>query len=486
MKDLKRASARGAAWNLLQNLVSRALGLVVVAVLSRLLDEAAFGGVALALAITSFCELLVYQGYGEFITGTKQLGEDHLDTAFWFNVGLGGLLTVVIAVAAGPLARALGDASATSVIRWTSLSLLLRSLSVVPAGLLARDMRFRELSMRGLASSIVGGVAGISAAAAGLGVYALVIQLLVGDVAATATLWRATRWQPGRRVTRAAFEQLTRYGTPLFGAGVLGFVSRRLDTAIVAGVLGLALLGVYSLAQRIFQILLQVLNKSAVDVIFSALARLQETEEERRHAFYNVVEVTAVICFPTYAGLAIAAEPIAVTLLGERWHAVAPPLAFFALSGVPFSLTLVHMAALKSSSSTRAWFLSNLCLMIVYLPLMLTFVDRGPGPAAAASAIACLAIVPVEIWFLRAALGINAGTYLRRLTPATAATAAMTAAALPVEMTTRGLPPALRLALITGAGAVTYVIALRVFAPQTFRRCLHLVRQTVRRSPAPG
>ena len=117
MTDLKQASARGVAWNLVQNLVSRVLALVVVAILSRILDRSAFGGVALALAVTSFAELFVNQGYGEFVTQTPELKDEHLDTAFWFNVLVGTLLTAIIAICAAPLAVAFEEPTVTPVLR---------------------------------------------------------------------------------------------------------------------------------------------------------------------------------------------------------------------------------------------------------------------------------------------------------------------------------------------------------------------------------
>src|SRR5688500_8908445 len=136
MKGLKNASARGVAWNLAQNLASRLLGLIVFAILARMLDRSAFGAIALALAITAFAELLVTQGYGEFITQSPDLSPQHLDTAFWFNTALGLALTLVIAIAAEPLSVAFAEPSVAPAVRWLSLSVVIRSLTVVPTGLL--------------------------------------------------------------------------------------------------------------------------------------------------------------------------------------------------------------------------------------------------------------------------------------------------------------------------------------------------------------
>lgn len=482
MKELKRASARGVAWNLLQNIVSRLLSLIVVAILSRILDRSAFGGIALALTITTFAELFVNQGFGEFITQTPELDDEHLDTAFWFNISIGAVLTATIAACAQPLATALDEPSAAPVIQWLSLSLLIRSFAVVPTGVLLRNLKFRTLSMRSVIASLIGGVVGIVAALSGFGVYSLVIQVIAGDLASTAVLWSATHWRPGRRVSKRSLRDLSKFGPPIIGATLLAFASRRLDTVIVGSALGLAMLGVYSMAQRVFQIVLQVVNKSTTDVAFSALSRLSESEQDRLHAFYRVIELTAALCFPTYVGLAVVAEPLTVTLFGAHWHDSAPVLVLFALSGVPFSLTLVHISAIKSSARTRYLFWINLVLLVVYLPLVFALVQRGPTASAAASLIACCAIVPVEIAFIRSALQIRVASYVKALVGPAVATAVMAGCALGVLYALSTQPLTIQLAAATLAGGVTYVLALRFLAAATFKRCVGLARSSFRKT----
>lgn len=478
MKDLKHASARGVAWNMVQNLVSRALGLIVLAIIGRILDRSAFGSIALALAITTFAELLVNGGYGEFITQRPDLEDEHLDTAFWFNFVIGSVLAGVIAITAEPLAAAFAEPSVAPVIRWLALSLLIRSLTVVPTGLLIRKLRFRSLSLRSVVASAVGGTAGIIAALSGLGVYSLVIQVLVGDVVATAILWGATEWRPGLRVSRKHLRELSTFGTPIIGGTILAFVSRRLDTMIVIGALGLLALGVYSIAQRVYQIVLQILNKSTVDVAFSALSRLADSEDQRRRAFYRVIELTGVLCFPTYVGLAIVAEPLTVSLFGARWADSAPALSFFALSGLPFSLSLIHGAAIKSAARTRFLLLINIILFAVYMPIMIVIVSRGTTAAAAASLISCCAIVPVEIGLLRSAMSIRIADYLKALVGPALATIVMAGVTLAAAMAT--LPPILLLGVECLAGVISYVAALRLLAPATFQRCRELALSTFR------
>ena len=487
MQGLKYVAARGVAWNLAQNVAGKLLGLVVFAVLARLLDRSAFGAVAVALAVTALAELLVTQGYGEFITQSPELSDSHLDTAFWLNVGLGLLLTLIIAVAAGPLSAAFGEQSVAPIVRVLSASLVIRSLTIVPSGLLTRELRFRELSFRTVVAALVSGVSGITAAVGGLGIYSLVIQILVGDVVAAAMLWRATSWRPGLRVSRSSLKELSAFGAPIFGAGLLGFFSRRLDSLVILGSLGLNTLGVYAAAQRLSQIANQILNKSSEGVAFSALARLSEDSERRRQGFYRVVEVTVALCFPAYAGLALVSEPLMQTVFGMRWGDGAPILAMFALSGIPVTLSYIHFAAYKSAGRTRFVLLNHIVMVTLYLPLLFVLVRWGASAAAAAYLIAACLIIPVELVGVRASLGIRFTGVVKALSGPTMATALMAALTWGAVELTTSIVPSLRLVILGLTGAGCYVLALKLLAPLTFARCLDLARGTItRRNPDPA
>lgn len=477
--DLKTASARGVAWNLVQNVLSRLLSLIVVAILGRILVRSAFGAVALAQTVTTLGELIVSQGYGDFVTQTPDLTDEHLDTAFWMNAVLGVLLTAVIALAAGPLADEFAEPSVAPIVRWLSLSLLIRCLAVVPTALLTRQLRFRSLSLRGVVASVIGGTAGITSALLGLGMFSLVVQILVSDLSATVVLWTASDWRPGLRVSKRSFRQLTAYGAPIFGATMLVFAARRLDTMIVLGALGLVELAVYSMAQRVLQIAIQILNKSMDSVAFSALARMDEGE--RRKTFYRVLEITAAVCFPAYVGIAIVAQPLTVTLLGDRWADSAPVLVFFALSGIPISLSSIHGAAIKSSARTRYLLFINLILAVTYLPIIASIVGNGPAAASVAYLIACCILVPVEIAFVWAALSLRVADYLKALAGPALATCAMAAATIAVAMATGPLVPIARIAIEAAAGAGSYVLALVVISPATLSRARELLRRVVRK-----
>jgi O-antigen/teichoic acid export membrane protein len=475
MNDIKQAAARGVAWNLAQNLVGRLLSLVVVAVLARYLDRSAFGGVSVALTVLAFGELLITQGHAEFITQRRDLLDEQIDTAFWINTGIAFALTCCIVLAAHPIAKFVDEPSIAPVLRWMSLSLLIRAASVVPTALLTRHMKFRSLSLRGLVASGIGGVVGIAAAIGGLGIYSLVLQMIVGELASVIILWSAVDWRPSFRFSRSEARELSGFGMPIFAATLLNFSSRRLDSLIIAGALGVASLGTYYMAQRVFQIANQVLNKSGDQVALSAMSRLGGDEKLRR-AIYRAVEMTALLCFPLYAWMAVLAAPLVHVLFGAKWLDSAPVLAVFGIAGLPLSLSYLNAAALKAVARTRLYLMLHIILAAVYLPILLLLIGGGPVYGAVAYVIGCVVIMPVEIFLLRTAAGVRVIEYLKQLFGPFFATALSCAAMMLLLRALPGLHPILLLAATGVLGLGVYVGALAIAAPGLLGRLRDVVR----------
>jgi len=346
---------------------------------------------------------------------------------------------------------------------------------------LAQRLGQLSLSLRSIIAALVGGVAGVASAIQGLGLYSLVVQILGGELAGAVLLWGAARWRPGLRFSRAALGDILRFGTPLFAAGLLSFISRRLDAAIIGATIGIPQLGIYTMAQRTYQTATQIVNKSADAVAFSALARLASDPERRSAALVRSAELTAVICLPLYAGMAIVADDLVVVLFGARWVSSGPVLAIFALIGVVGALSYLHTAALKAVAHTRPFLVMQVIMAVVYLPLLALLVSHGILAAAIALPLACCLPVPPETRLVIRAYELRTSSYLRALAPIVAATAVMAGVTKLAALAIEPLPPLAALLAEVMVGALSFTASLRVLARTLFERTVAELRQLVRR-----
>lgn len=483
--DIARASARGVTWNLVQNLVGRFGSLIVVAILARILERSAFGIVALAASVMAILDLLVNQGLGDFLVQRERLDARHVATAFWTNAALGAVLAVLFAVSGPSLAAMFDEPRLVWVVYGLSISIVIRALAVVPSALLTRRFEFRALSIRSILSSVVGGTVGVVAALRGFEEMSLVMQTLTADGVALVALWLAARFRPSLAFSWSAARELSTFGLPTVAAALLAIGSRRIDTLLIGGALGLATLGSYALAQRVFQIVIQIIQKSGDAVALSALSRVGEAgPEARRDAFYSALELAGALSFPAYIGLAAVSAPLIEVIFGAPWVAEsAPVLTAVALSGIALTASFLHAALLKASAQTRALLWIHVLLALVYLPLVATAVHFGIVYAAAAYTVAITALWPIEFLVVRRGTGLDARRYARSIAAPLLAALVMGGIVVALETATSPwLPAPARLPVAIALGAGAYPIALRILAPPFARRLLDVVLARVLRS----
>ena len=81
-------------------------------------------------------------------------------------------------------------------------------------------------------------MAGVAAAFAGWGVYALVAQQLLGGLAEVLAVWGAAAWWPRFVFSMRHLRQLLGFSLHLVGASLLDFLNRRSDDFLIGLFLG--------------------------------------------------------------------------------------------------------------------------------------------------------------------------------------------------------------------------------------------------------
>ena len=94
---MRTSAVSNARWIAISQVVSIGVQLVSLVWLSRLLTPADYGLVAMALVVTNFANLVRDMGTGLALIQKEDLNEETILTSFWFTVGLGAVLGVLVA-----------------------------------------------------------------------------------------------------------------------------------------------------------------------------------------------------------------------------------------------------------------------------------------------------------------------------------------------------------------------------------------------------
>jgi O-antigen/teichoic acid export membrane protein len=96
------------AWASVETLLRQGLQFGAVIVLARLLTPADFGLVAMLSIFTAFATLLVDSGFASALIQQREENSTDSSTVFWFNIGSGTLMALLLGISAPLIARFFG------------------------------------------------------------------------------------------------------------------------------------------------------------------------------------------------------------------------------------------------------------------------------------------------------------------------------------------------------------------------------------------
>ena len=475
-QDLRQKAAQGVVWSVIQKWGREAVAFLTFIALSRLLPPEAFGLVAMATAFTAFVEIFLDQGFGAAIVQRADLEREHLDTAFWISVLAGLLLTLVGVAGAGLVAGLYQEPRLVPVLRWLSLSFLLVALTSTQAAILRRKLAFKSLAARSLAATIAGGIVGVGLALAGFGVWSLVAQNLAHALAAVLVLWGASSWRPGFRVSRRHYKELFSFGVSVVGNNALNVLVRRSDDFLIGYFLGPVMLGYYTIGYRLLLVIIRLVTGITNSVAFPTFSRLQHKPERMRRAFYSVTQVTSLLAFPVFIGLAVVAPELIPALFGQEWGPSIPVMQILALMGILQSVLVFNGSVIKASGKP-SWQLGIMLLTFVCSVIgFLLAVRWGIVAVAASFVITGYLLAPVSYLAVHKLVRINFRTYLGQYLAPLFACLAMVAVVLGLKQVLKdqALHLYVQLFIYITSGAVTYLLIILVTARSLSRRVLDL------------
>jgi O-antigen/teichoic acid export membrane protein len=448
------------AWSVAQQIGRQSASYAVFIVLAWLLNPRDFGLVALATAWVGILGVFSDIGFGSALIQRREVTPSHLSSTFFLNAGLGLLATLAGMAASWPLAHALGTPEVQPVILALSPGFFLNALGLTHLAIAYRDLQFKELAIRDLVATLLGGVVGIAAALQGYGVWSLVAQTLVTSACAAALLWAMLRWRPlSAEVSREALAELWGYSSKLFAFNLFKYLAQNLDKLLVGVLAGQIALGLYNFAQKLVVFPVQNLAGAVGNWLFPRLARLQGRAGIQT-TYFQTCATTAMAIFPLLALLAVVAGPAIPLVFGAKWDPAAPIVPLFAL--VAGAMTLMSLAGSMLKALDRPGWLFNWSIFFsVLIGAALAAGNRwGLLGLAAGMAVAHVVGLVVLDFVTQRLLQVGPGAWLLTAVPG-GVVAALTAGSAAIVLAVPGRVTLARVVLACLVGGLWYPWGIR-------------------------
>lgn len=414
--SLGKKVTRAVSWLAIAQVAQRATTLVVTAILARRLLPEDFGLIALTLLSVNFISYFQDMGLSAALVQRTELEDSHLDTAFWVNVG-GGVIFGLLGVALSPLIAAMfREPRLSLLLAVVMITLPINGLGWASHSLLQRRLMFKPIAIIEWAGVFLSGVAAITLALSGIGVWALVVQNMVASVVTSGGRLIAARWRPRLSFSKTRFRELFSFSSGALGYFLVNHGMRNIDKAIIGGVLGATALGFYSIAYNLILLPGMTICSLVGRVMFPALSSVQTDLARFRRAYLRMARTVAFATFPLIVGLGATSRIFIPTIYSDRWTPAVPLLQILIVIGF-FEAIAIWGAAAWALGNTR---MSLVCAIISLITMTIAFgigVHWGLlGVAWAYVAASPIIFILPHIWTNRL-MGLRVGKLLEAIAP---------------------------------------------------------------------
>jgi PST family polysaccharide transporter len=460
------------------------LGVFSLGILSRFLSPAEFGAFALIFFLILLVQLLADFGLRVALVQKPEVTQLEMSSVFWFSVALSTGISLIVWLAATPIAALLGDVSVSRYVEMVAPAFAIMSLRGVPLAVLERQFRFGQIATSELLAALVGAGTAIAFAVAGGSVESLVFQqLAMVAVNVGVTMWFA-KWRPLPQFSLAAIRPMMGFGTSVTMTALIQFTAGYIDRPVIGSRLPASDLGYLTVAHQTVMTPVRTVVQNMRRVTFPLMSSVQTDTGRVAGAHLATLHMLFLVLAPICAGLSALAGPATRILLGPGWGPAAMVISVFSIMTLIGSIAEANAAIFSARGRVKFLFYWSIFSLIANLGSLLLVVDYGLEAIAwTRCALVVLLLVPVQSWFAARELEIGQGAIPSAVWRPTLAAALMGVLVHGADlwMEARGHGAIVRLLVGVPLGGALYGVAVFLIDRQAVLRLLERLRAMRRR-----
>lgn len=443
----------------------------------RILDPRDYGLFAMTQVILVLLNMLNGYGLASGLIQQKEIGSREIRQLFGMlvllNFSLGALQFLLAPLAAAYYRQEI----VADLMRVQALLYLTTPFIALPYALLSRAMDFRLQARVNIIASLASASAALGGAIAGFGVWTLVLAPLVlftvraigMTIAAKSLVWPSFNFRGAGTIAR--------YGGVMAAGQLFWFAQSQADVFIAGRHFTPHELGIYTTSLFLTQIFVSKFVPPLNEVAFSAYARIQHDTAAVAYAFARSVRIIMIAALPFYFGLAATAEPLVLTVLGDKWRETIPIVRLLALAMPFMTLQVLFSPACDARGRPGIGVRNGAAGAVILTIAFLVGVRWGATGLATAWIVAYPAYLGISMWRSLPVLGVSVRALADAIAPALIAALAMAMIVALADRALPPLPPLPRLAILVAVGAAAYAGWLMLFSRSVVRDLITLARK---------
>lgn len=405
-------------WKFLERGGDQATQLIVQLLLARLLAPSVFGTIAIVQVFIAFANVFINSGFGDALVQKKE--PDNLDysSVFYFSLFIASSIYIFIFLFAPTIAEFYSNPVLVPILRVISLNLFPGALNSVQNAYIAKHLMFRKQFLSSTVAGLASGVIGIFLAFIGFGVWALVFQQIVSQVAVTLILWLTVKWRPIPKFSFKRIQVLFSFGSKLLLSGLINTLFDNLITLIIGRRYSPGTLGFHNKGESLPRTLTVSINGAIDEVMLPTFSSFQDQTKALKNAVRRSIMTSSFLIFPMMIGLAAIAEPLVIFILTDTWLPAVPFIQIYSVSMMFFPIHTTNLQAIKAIGRSDMFLKLEIVKTILALVVLLISLPFGVIAIAFSSLVTTILSIFINAYPNRKFLSYNYKEQMLDLLPA--------------------------------------------------------------------
>jgi O-antigen/teichoic acid export membrane protein len=347
MDNIRQKTVTGILWSFIDNFSNLGISFIVGLILARLLSPKEFGLIGMVTVFIAISNSFVNSGFSQALIKKKDCTETDYSTVFFFNLTVGLFFYLMLFLLAPTIGLFFKEPQLIQIVRILGFTLIIDSLTIIQRTTLTKRVDFKLQTKITVSATIISGSISIWLAYNGFGVWSLVVKTLIQEGVNSFLLWLFNRWRPMLVFSKKSFSELFSFGSKLLISGLIDTIYRNVYYIIIGKYFSAQALGFYTRADQFKELPSSNINGIVSRVSYPVLAHLQDEPERLKSGYKNIIKVTMLITFVLMIGMAAAAEPMIITLIGEKWRTSIVYLQMLCFVGMLYPLHSLNLNMLN-------------------------------------------------------------------------------------------------------------------------------------------
>lgn len=408
---LKKKMAIGVIWMLFAKFADRALGLVSMLILARLLTPNDFGLIAMAMSIIALLEMLGAFSFDIALIQNQKAERNHYDTAWTFKVILSIIIAILLVFAAKPAAVFYDEPKLELIINLLTIGIFCRGFENIGVVAFRKDLDFRKEFWFTVTKKMISFSVTVPLAFWLRNYWALIAGMLTGWIGGTILSYAMHPFRP--RFSLSAGHELFNFSKWLFINNIFFYLKNRSSDFVIGKISGSESLGVYNIGYEIANLPTTELISPINRAVYPGYAKISHDAAQLRQGFLDVISYIALLALPAGFGVSAVSELLVPVALGSKWLDAIPIVQIFGIFGAIVAMqTNIQSIYLSLGKPRIHTYITGAYLLLLFPSLIFATTNYGIIGAAFTNLGIAVLFVNINYFILFRVISLRLSAFL--------------------------------------------------------------------------